>query len=175
MKRNKSNNLILLLLVFLFIAPGIAAYLYYQHPQWLGATPTNKGVLLTPPALFKPLSSQSKWCLVLWDPNPCDTACLAQLDQLARIRLALGRRLYKIELWLIRPNHTKPLSKSQSHFFEEQDIHVLQLSKDDRHHFPILKNKVQIFIENPSHYLILAYTPDARSEDIYHDIKKLLD
>ncbi len=49
MKIVRRNYFILLILGFVFAAPGISAYFFYTHPQWLGAATTNKGVFLDPP------------------------------------------------------------------------------------------------------------------------------
>lgn len=171
----KRNYFILLLLALLFAAPGLTAYLYYLHPQWLGATTTNKGELLTPPVLLtKVLSEKSKWRLIFWNPNNCEVACLQDLDRLARVRLALGRRLYEVEQWLVSAEGDQQMSMALTNTLQGQDIHVLRLSKNDRADLPVLKDEPEIFIANPDGYLVLAYPASAKPEDIYHDIKQLL-
>ena len=101
MKPIRHNYVVLLLLILLFALPGLTAYFFYFNPQWLGTTTTNKGAFLNPPLLVPSLGGHSKWRLVLWSPVTCETSCLEHMDQLARVRLALGRRLYDVEASLL--------------------------------------------------------------------------
>lgn len=175
MKMTKRNSLILLLLALLFAAPGLTAYLYYLHPQWLSARSTNKGQLLNPPVfLAKSGGGKAKWSLILWNPDNCATSCLQQLDKLARVRLALGRRLYEVENYLVLVEGSQQSPIALTHSLHEQDIRVLRLSKSASTHLSILNDKPQIFIANPQGYLVLTYTVTTQPGDIYHDLKQLL-
>ncbi|KTD24715.1 Uncharacterised protein [Legionella lansingensis] len=167
------NSLILLLLGVLFAAPGLVAYFFYSHPQWLGTSRTNKGILLTPPVKFVKMGEQSKWRLILWNPEYCSSNCLKQLDKLARIRLALGRRFYEVEQWLLLDKAESPQAPLLN-LLKNRDIKIRCLAKNESGQLSILKSEPQIFIENPSDFLVLAYALDTQSEDIYHDIKHLL-
>lgn len=176
MKIVRRNYFVLLLLALLFITPGLAAYLFYKNPQWLGAATTNKGELLTPPVQLKMKGDgdgQVKWRFVLWNPGDCGMECLNQLNKLARIRLALGRRLYEVEQVLILENDTE-LPPSLINVLKEQDIRVQRISKSERDHSSILKNKARVFIATADDYLILVYSLNAAPGDLFHDIKQLL-
>ncbi len=168
------NSMILLLLALLFIAPGITAYLFYTHPHWLGAARTNKGMLLTPPVQLSQRQTDTKWRLVLWQPEGCAGDCLKQLDKLARIRLALGRHLYEIEQWLMLGREQQQLSEGLTASFKEQDIQVQYASETDGNQLRLLSSDFRVFIANPEGYLILAYGLNAKPDDIFHDIKQLL-
>lgn len=170
----KRNYVVLLLLALVFMAPGLTAYLYYKHPQWLGTATTNKGELLQPPVLLTAINSNEKWRLLLWNPDDCGVTCLNQLDKLARIRLALGRRLYGVEQWLVLTDGSKALPKSLITSLREQDIHIVHLSKEQRQSLASLKPEARVFIANPNSYLVLSYAPTANSQDIFHDLKQLL-
>lgn len=170
----RRNYLVLLLLALLFAAPGIAAYLFYLHPQWLGAATTNKGHLLNPPELLPVVNAKQKWRLILWNQGDCEAACLAQVDKLARIRLALGRRLYEVEQWLILATEAQQLPDSLKKALTEQDIQVQRLSAEERKNSRSLEGKSQVFIANPSGYLVLAYALTSKPGDIFHDLKHLL-
>lgn len=168
----KRNFVTLLLLALLFITPGVAALLYFQHPQWLEAASTNKGRLLNPPYFLEELAlGKKKWHFIIWYPQSCDTACLQTVDKLARIRLALGRRLYEVEQWLLLKENedTEALKKE----LQQQDIRVLSL-KENEQKYAEFDNKPEIFIANPDGYLVLAYDEAANPKDIYQDIKHLL-
>ena len=39
---------------------------------------------------------------------------------------------------------------------------------------PILQNHLEIFIANPEDYLVLAYQSTVKPDDIFYDIKQLL-
>lgn len=64
MRKQTSKYYILLLLIVVFVAPGVAAYLFYQHPSWLGSSRINKGTLLNPPVLLNTLEGKSKWRII---------------------------------------------------------------------------------------------------------------
>ena len=195
MKTARRNYSVLVLLAFVFAAPGIAAYFFYAHPQWLGEAFTNKGDLLDPPVLLTHLdptktyatlagksqttgpigiSAKSQWQLILWSPQACEKRCLQQLDKLARIRLALGRRLYEVRPLLLLGDQAPDLAEGMREALLEQDIQVKQLPVGVRAGMPTLKNHLGVFIANPDNYLVLAYLPSAKPGDIFHDIKHLL-
>ncbi len=165
MKMTKSNYVILLFLALLFAAPGLMAYLYYHNPQWLTANTANKGELLNPPQFIK-LDNKAKWRLILWYPRHCEIACLQEVDKLARVRLALGRRFYEVDQWLVLGEES---SQTLTRTLHEQDIHFLRLSRG-----AIFPDKPRIFIANPKGYLVLAYAETIKPKDIYHDINWLL-
>ena len=165
------SGLVLLFLVVLFAAPGFFAYFFYSHPHWLDHTKTNRGELINPPIQLMSANS-TKWKLLLWSPQVCEESCIEQLDKLARIRLALGRRLYGLELWLLLGNNAPNLSKMFSDTLHEKDIRVLKLSALD---LPsALPEDAKVYLENPNGYLVLSYPLTANPKDIFHDIKRLL-
>lgn len=171
MKTTRRHAVILILLVFLFATPGLSAYFLYFHPQWLSATTTNKGELLNPPILLTELNQTSKWRLILWSPQACEESCLAQLDKLARIRLALGRRLYNVDLCLMLSMKAPPLAKDVAAMLHEQGVVVTRVAAKN---LTTLYNEPELFISNPDNYLVLAYPETAEPDDLFHDIKLLL-
>lgn len=174
MKTVRRNYIVLLLLSVIFVAPGLSAYLFYAHPTWLHQGTTNRGVLLNPSIkLSIPEIASSKWAMVLWQPNACDNRCVQQLSKLARVRLALGRRLYSLQLILLLDKSTPELSKTLVKTLKERDIQVSKLAHDEKT-ANNLGNDSRVFIASPSHDLILAYSPTANPGDIYQDIQHLL-
>lgn len=174
MKLVRRNYSVLFLLGLLFAAPGISAYIFYLHPNWLGNTTTNKGRLLSPPVLLAHSKTSPKWQLALWSPGACEQSCIAELDKLARIRLALGRHLYKVQPQLLLDAKAPPLTEPLAKALQEQDIHTTRLSQSERAKMPVLKDQLAIFIVNPDAYLVLAYNPTVKPEDIFHDLKQLV-
>ena len=170
----KRHYFVLLLLALLFASPGLAAFLFYKNPQWLGAAATNKGQLLNPPELIAGIKAKPKWRLILWNGKDCADSCLKQLDKLARIRLALGRRLYEVDQWLILANDAGALPESLTQMLAEHDIHILYLPTETPKNSLLVNGDPQVFIANTSNYLVLAYALHAAPQDIFHDLKQLL-
>lgn len=160
------------MLGLIFAAPGIVAYEFYNHPNWLSADRVNKGKLLNPPTYLANINSKAKWRLILWYPKDCQRACWEEVDKLARIRLALGRRLYEVDELLVLKQASVSTELVQR--FKDNDIHYLTLSAEQQSKQPYLTDKAQIFIANPENYLVLAYELTAKPEDVFHDIQQLL-
>lgn len=170
MKTTNKKIAVLLVLALVFAAPGLTAYLFYQHPQWLGHATTNKGRLLTPPVLFTGLASQSaKWRLVVWNPQHCRSTCLKQVDKVARIRLALGRHLYNVEQWILVSQTAPVFPAAIIAALKDQDIHFTQSAA-----LAQLGSVPQVYIVSPENYIVLAYPFTAKPADIFHDIKQLV-
>ena len=173
MKSKKHNQLILLFLSLLFIAPGLSAYLFYMNPQWLQGKTINKGHFLNPARPLK-IFHDPKWRIVFWSPKGCDAVCIKQLDQLARVRLALGRRFYNVDLWLIQPEGMRSLTKGTLALMKEYDIRSQTLNPNDPKVRAIISEPRSTFIVDPTGYLILEYKDHSKPDDIFHDIKHLL-
>ncbi len=171
MKSSKRNYSILVLLAVLFALPGLFAYFYYLYPQWLGEGTINRGTFIDPPVKISKIDGD-KWALVYWEPKHCESQCLQQLDKLARVRLSLGRHLYKTEQWLLLKTET-PITPTLTKLLTEQDIKVKYWANLER--APFEKENQQVFIADPNHYLILAYSLITAPGDIFHDFQRLLD
>lgn len=170
MKKQSTKYYVLLLLMAMFAAPGIAAYIFYQHPGWLSSAKINKGILLDPPIALHVLGGQAKWSIVYWAPNACDTHCLNQLDTLARVRLALGRKLYQVDQWLILGDKTPPLSPEAKSTLKELGFQVTQWSAGNG----TLSSEAKVFLADPNNYLILSYPLLVNPDDVYKDLKLLI-
>ena len=174
MKKQSSKYYVLLLLIATFAAPGIAAYLFYQHPGWLSGAKVNRGELLNPPVTVSVLPKTSKWHIVFWSPEVCDKACLKQLDTLARIRLALGRKLYQVDQWLVLSDKVPALAQETKAILKELDFQVAQMSEAEAGAHGVLFSGAKVFLANPDNYLILSYSSSVNPDDVYKDLKLLL-
>lgn len=173
MKKNRANYGIILLLVVVFAAPGLFAFLFYQHPEWVHSPQVNRGTLLTPPLAFHAFDElpPHRWRIVLWSPHDCDAACMKQLNVLARVRLALGRQLYGVDLWFLLGEQTAGLSTAAQTILAAHDVHIMQLSPEASKGLP---EKEAIYLVDPYHYAILAYSHPLHPEALYQDLKHLL-
>lgn len=174
MNKKRSKYSIVILLVIMFAAPGIAAYIFYHHPSWLGASRVNKGTLLTPAVKLNAFDGYNKWRITLWSPETCGQECYKQLELLARVRLALGRKLYQVDQWLILGDKAEPLSPEMAVFLKEHDVHVAKLSAAEMAALPVLPTTEHFYVANPDKYLILSYNFGVNPDDIYKDLKLLL-
>lgn len=174
MTKQVSKYSILLLLAIMFAAPGISAYIFFKHPDWLGSTTVNKGTLLKQPELLPQLGSNAKWRIILWSPADCDVACLKQLDVLAKIRLALGRKLYYVDQWLVLGDDAASLSQETTDLLKTQDFNITQLSSQEQEKVTVFSGQPRVFLVNPDNYLILSYDAQVNPDDVYKDLKLLL-
>jgi hypothetical protein len=162
------RSFIIISLFILFAAPGLCAYVIYSHPQWISARTTNHGRLLQPAPKLQQQNQTEKWQLLYWMPQACTQACLQRMDDLAKLRLALGRRLYYVDLVLATPLVS---DQSLQDKLEQMDGHVLQINEQN---LDILGNKPAIYLVNPQHYVILAYSEQQAVKDIYQDLQKMV-
>lgn len=174
MKILHSRGWVMFLLAVIFIAPSVLAYLYYQHPHWLSAASTNRGEFVTPIYRLQNVVKSKQWRLLYWAPSACDNACLQQLNRLARVRLALGRRLYQVDACLLLSNKTNTLSVVDTKTLQDEDVCVLKLPEQAQIDRKMLGDNPLFFIVNPENILILKYPDNVPADNIFHDIKHLI-
>jgi hypothetical protein len=174
MKKKTTKYYILALLILVFAAPGIGAYLFFSHPSWLGESRTNKGLLLTEPVKLPLMPGNDKWRIVYWTPINCKKACLNQLDVLARVRLALGRKLYQVDQLLVLGNESRIPASTIAEDLKVKDFRINQLSVRDTKRVKQISEQSKIFIMNPDNYLILSYKSGVNPDDVYKDLKLLI-
>jgi len=175
MKKLTRTKKVFFVLVLLFSAPGVLAMLFYKHPSWLAALPTNKGEFIRPAVPLKVLEpSQDKWSMVLWCPAGCDTDCVEAFDRLGRVRLALGRRLYQVDLWLLQGPNSRMCSSEVKKAYASQEVNLRTFSVDEQAETALLQQDMKIFLADPEHYMVLQYSPTSKPDDVFHDLKRLL-
>lgn len=162
------RSVLLILLACLFLMPGLAAILFYQHPQWLSSHTINKGVFIKPPLFVKALHGQ--WGLVLWYPRVCDQSCTAQLERAHRILLALGRRYSHIKLWCMQDEQSL---RDNTVFEKMRVLQTLGIAPKTSPLFHALGEQPRFYIVNPQGFLILSYPLSVASKDIYQDLQQL--
>ena len=158
------------LLLFLFAAPGTIAYIVYLHPELISER-TNHGELLQPPPILQQMSQSEKWQLLYWTPEACTQYCLQRMDDLAKLRLALGRRLYYVDLVLASQTALSAASQTTQNLLEAVDGHWAQLAGKEAE---ILGSQPAIYLVNPQGYVILAYSSDQSLKDIFQDLQKMV-
>lgn len=174
MKILQSRFIVMFFLIIIFIAPSVLAYLYYRHPTWLSSPSTNRGELVTPPYQLQNISQSQRWRLLFWSPSTCDATCIQRLNALARIRLALGRRLYQVQACVLLPDKKTSFRLKDTKILQEDDICVLKLPEQAQADRSALGDNPMFFIVNPDGFFILKYPADMQADDLFHDIKHLL-
>lgn len=167
----KRPYVIIGVLFLLFTAPGITAYLFYTHPVWLKTT-TNHGKLLPQPNMLAVLEPSAKWQLLYWHPGFCDKLCSKRMNDLARIRLALGRKVRQIDIALLLSKNDAIVSDELRTQLTTEDSQIgIVDAESDR---ILLGHNPAIYIANPQHSLILAYDENQSLDDIFQDLKHLV-
>lgn len=174
MKKQITKYYVVVALLLLFIAPGVTAYLFYTHPSWLGSTRTNKGILLPNPVELTSIQGKSKWRLLFWTPASCGKECLKQLDTLARVRLALGRRLYQVQQKVLVGEEYENQVTGIKEELDDKDVQISILPSNDKQRLVQLSKKPRIFIMDPDNYLVLSYKAGVEPANVYKDLKILL-
>ena len=167
----KSKQLLFVILLLIFILPGLSAYWLYQHPNWLSGATSNKGHLLAPPVFLKTLPKTSKWGLLVWNPGPCEKTCQEYLTTIKQIRLALGRRFYEVNLWLGTQTKTNFLFPKTMRLLQMQGITPWVVNTRE---LSVLGNKPQLFIVDPKNYLVLSYSATVNPAHIYSDLQRIM-
>ncbi len=163
----------------MFVAPGMAALLFYQHPQWLGMNTTNKGDFVKPTVHIQALVQietvgDPKWHLLLWNAGDCDEHCFNVLEKLSRIRIALGRHYYEVNQALMLDESVNPMSPHSMNLLKKSETRMLHISQKELDLLRVTPHHQRIFIADPQGFVVLSYAQTADSEDVYHDIKRLL-
>ena len=171
----KNKNLTLLLLAVLFLIPVLVAHQLSRHPEWIqGINPTNYGTFVDKPMVWHHKGDEKRpWQLVLWQNNPCDKQCLQQLDELARIRLAMGRKVYLMNIWLFCPEDVK-LSADEIQRFQQQDIHVAYASSKEQVQWNHVFATHPIVLVSPEHKTLMMYDFNPNPKKMYHDFQLLM-
>jgi hypothetical protein len=172
---------VLIALFLVFLAPGVLAIIFYLNPSWLGGLPTNKGLMIRPSVKLACLNSnlnsnsnEEKWHMAVWCPKGCDTGCLQTLDEMARVRLALGRRLYQVDLWVLQGQTGVMCKQDIANALKAQDVKTRVLTRDEQAAVSLLQNQPKVFLADPDHYLVLEYEALGKASDVFQDLKRLL-
>lgn len=124
MTPRKKSLLVLIGLSFIFIAPSLMAYLTFKYKDTLPLKQANYGKLINPlipmndlglKQDYQPINENfsHKWVLILLSQHRLP---LKKIDELNRVRLALGKELSKLDLWLVTDSKHQDNSLLQQKF-----------------------------------------------------------
>lgn len=164
----------LLLLVFFFLLPLVAAYFIFSKPFILRKLSTTNYGQWAPEVKWQLHKEKVRpWQLVLWNDGACEQVCMQKLDQLARIRLAMGRKLYELDLVLVIPEGIV-VSDAKRLQLKDNNIHYQFLPREEVSLWQkdFLKQPIVLF--TPEHQAILMYPTAFESKKMFHDLQVLI-
>lgn len=165
---------IIWLLVLVFSLPMFVAYKLAQHPEWLGSiNTTNYGQWVKNNVMWKAaVPNKRPWQLVYWVKDSCNKECLDSINQLAKIRLAMGRKLYQMNIWLMVPNHVQ-LSAKEIKNFQNQDILIAYADQKTQKQWSSFRDN-PIVLFTPENKALLKYEANFNAKKMYHDLQLLI-
>ena len=155
------------MMLALFVLPSLLAVFLFYNPWQFSLSHVNKGLLLTPPKQVETIKaiSQDKWLLLLVVESSCHDECLKTLDKMKRIRMALGKDMYRINQALVS-TQTLPAEKiKRLGEVKGLDTQVVKLGE------PMTAG---IYIQDPLGNIMLTYSPEVKPNDVYSDLTRLL-
>lgn len=189
----KASRWVLPTLVLLFFGPLLTAgYVYYFGGGWRPATSVNYGRLLDAPLVLAELEPptagagenrsglfKGSWTLLYLSDQDCGTECLAALDKMRRVRLALREKAVRVQrvLLYVRAPATDPLAAG-----DQADLHVVVSGGEGAALVQQLADVSgtpanapgTVFLVDPLGNLIMAYEPGFEMKGMLADLKRLL-
>ena len=164
----------------------VAVILFNKNPSWLHKKTVNKGTLISTNLNLQQLklipnkpivnSFNHTWLLFYLTTFPCSKLCQNQLYQMRHIILALGKYRYQIQYGLVLIQDNPLATHSFPNLNKDVNLLIYTISKQhaQKIFFALNNHNVSYFIADPFGRIILYYPNNATSEDIYHDLMRLL-
>ena len=188
--RRRRGRIQFVLLAILFLGPLAVAWIMYFDPGgWRPAGAVNHGILVDPPV---PLPNvriadegpdgsdgdlRGRWTMLYLDGGQCSDRCMQALDLSARTRLALGRRLARVQRVYIAegPEMVTELPDSQA------DLMIASASRPDLSDLvaalpaDLPRDGSEILLVDPLGNLMMRFPVNNDDpKGMLEDIKKLL-
>ena len=159
----RADRIKLLLLLGLFAAPALAAWVAHQflHPTMSA----SYGELMQPVAVELPgLSAlRGRWVLLTIAKEECGPDCRQQLDLIRRVHIAQGRNQARVAQVLIQPTTATPFEQDGCHSFLVP-IEALSLWSDP----------LRTYLVDPLGRVMLRFPVEADGKGMLHDLRRLL-
>ena len=167
----------LLVLVILFFAPLLVAFLMYYGQTWRPAGQTNHGELYSP---VQPLPSaaealRGKWALVYVGDGRCDADCRDALVFARQTRLSLNQDMQRVERFFIVTGNCCDRGYLES---EHPGLRVVETADPAiaplRDAFPATDRAHSLYIVDPLGNLVMRYDVHQSPKGLLTDLRKLL-
>lgn len=174
-KHLHSRKRTLWILIIIFSLPLWVSYYLSHHLSWLKSLQTTNYGTWVKPSFTWHLEKQNSrpWHLVLWSPKACDASCFATLNQLGKVRLAMGRKLYLLNIGLVLPR-SQALSSAQMMDCQAQDIQVSYIDDENIANWRSNFDSHPIVLFAPLEQALLMYPLSLDSKKLYHDLQQLI-
>ncbi|MGE0114472.1 MAG: SCO family protein [Steroidobacteraceae bacterium] len=190
---HKPNRKPFFLVMGLFLAPLLLAFVVYYGSGWRPTGTTNKGDLITPAiplpevALLKADGTQTDtaflrgtWSLVYIGVGECDTVCRSALLNMRDARLLLGKDIARVSRVFLYTG-----SCCDAAYFAAEQPGLISANIDSAAGksildlFPVFNglgvmDGKRTYIIDPLGNLMMSYAPGTDPRSIYQDLKKLL-
>ncbi len=188
----QTNRKLFFVVLALFVAPLLLAFVVYYGSNWRPSGTTNKGDLITP-AIPLPATTLTKddgtptdagflrntWTLVYIGAGECDEVCRSALINTRDARLLLGKDTTRVSRVFLYAG------ACCAAFFANEQQGLMSHNIDSQAGQALLKlfptyngvgpmQSKRIYIVDPLGNLMMSYAPGSDPRFIYQDIKKLL-
>ena len=178
----KRNRLTILLIIGLFVAPIVLAWLYVAGVfDWRAQGMLNRGNLISPPiditALNPPLRlpawsemAPSNWAVIVVTDGACAATCREALDRLLIIRELLGQGSERVSIHALATAAAVPPHQAR---IIVDPVALVGLQRALAHAAPPLKLPAIVFLDW-RHQLMMHYALDTNPKNIQQDLKRML-
>jgi hypothetical protein len=175
MQKNKIKKYIsVLVLVVIFSIPFFAAFFLFTHPAlWRHLSSTNYGNWAPKTNWQLNQAKARAWQIVLWNDGSCEQSCMQTLDQLGRVRLAMGRKVYEVDIVLVVPEGIE-ISSELERQLKEWNFYYQYLPLKDKPIWNKNFKQYPIVLFGPEHESVLEYPLNFDSKKMYHDFQVLV-
>ena len=172
LRDQRQGRLMLALIVGLLALPfAIGAGLYFGG--WQPPRISPHGHLLNPPRVLPELTLRStgrnaeKWKLVLHVRGPCAAECLARIDEIRRIHVALYKNMSHLSRVVLtdQPNDPALLALREA----QPDL-IVQTVQSDK----LADIADPLLLVDPQDHLVMTYPTDASPQGVRADLERLL-
>jgi hypothetical protein len=165
----------LLLVALVFFAPLAAAMWLYFTSGWNPQAGAQHGTLIDPPRALPSEALRGVWSLVLLHAGPCDPRCVAALEEMGRVRLALDKDMPRVRRVLL---HDGACCEALP-VLANPDVLVVAAAGEDgaalRALFPPAGGEAAgIYIVDPHGNLVMGYPSAGAGRGLLKDLERLL-
>jgi hypothetical protein len=172
-RRRGRRQLWLVALVF-FLPLAAAMWLYFSS-GWRPPSGAQHGMLIDPPRALPSQALRGRWSLVLLHAGPCGTGCVAALEEMGRVRLALDKDIPRVRRVLL---HDGACCESLPVLAETDVLAVAAAGEEGaalRALFPpVGGGTAAIYIVDPHGNLVMGYPSAGAGRGLLKDLERLL-